>query len=71
MNLILATISTLSWHVPMLAHADFADMIFRAVVYSAVGHMLRPLFEGHGMLGTIVIGVVILGVAYVLKKKFF
>jgi hypothetical protein len=40
--------------------------ITNALLYGAVSHMLGPLFHGHGIVGTILLGVaIIVGVALV------
>ncbi|HYZ15643.1 MAG TPA: hypothetical protein VE591_04550 [Candidatus Acidoferrum sp.] len=35
-------------------------MLTNALLYSAVSHMLGPLFHGHGIVGSILLGVAII-----------
>lgn len=43
--------------------------ITNALLFSAVSHMLGPLFRGHGMIGAILLGVaIIVGVALIRRR---
>lgn len=49
----------------------FGDMILRGIIYSVISHMIGGIFHGHGLLGTIVMGIVILFVVNWVWRRFF
>jgi uncharacterized membrane protein YagU involved in acid resistance len=46
----------------------FMHMIMSGVVHAAIYHMMAPLFRGHGLFGSIVIGLLIIGAVYLVYK---
>jgi hypothetical protein len=46
----------------------FMHMIMSGIVHAAIYHMMAPLFRGHGLFGSIIIGLVIIGAVYLVWK---
>jgi hypothetical protein len=49
-------------------HHSFVDTIINSVVRSSVYHMIGPMFRGHGIVASLVIGAILIGLAYAFKK---
>jgi hypothetical protein len=46
----------------------FLHMIMSGIVHAAIYHMMAPLFRGHGLFGSIIIGLIIIGAVYLVWK---
>ncbi len=49
-------------------HHSFINQIENAFLRSSVYHMVGAMFRGHGLVASIVIGVLILAVVYAAKR---
>ncbi len=45
--------------------AGFGSMLIHAVVYGVVSHLIGELFRGHSLIGSLGIGAVLLGIAFI------
>jgi len=63
-----------SLYAPLLAyghHGGFGEMVIHAIVYSSIFHVVGALFRGHGLIGSIIIGVIAMLVGRWVLRRFF